>query len=131
MKYLSLSVSTDDISSGLYGDGDVLADLFNEIALHGPLSERVAKEFAEHLDSDGRGLLKQLGDAVSADDAEEGVDRPKQLLGAANHEELLTAAKEVMELLQECGPSIVPHLLDTDQNAGQRLRSAIAKAEGR
>lgn len=43
---------------------------------------------------------------------------------------LLAAAKEVMELLQEHGPSIVPHLMDSDMNAGQRLRAAIARAEG-
>ncbi|MEN5083708.1 hypothetical protein ABE438_14590 [Bosea sp. TWI1241] len=70
MKYLSLSVSTDDISSGLYGDGDVLADLFNEVALHGELSDRVCREFAENLDHDGRKLLKQLLDAVDRHDAE-------------------------------------------------------------
>ncbi len=44
---------------------------------------------------------------------------------------LLAAAKEVMGLLQEYGPSIVPHLMDSDQNAGQRLRDAIVAAEGR
>lgn len=43
--------------------------------------------------------------------------------------ELLSAAKEVMALLEEYGAPIVPHLLDTDMNAGQRLRDAIAKAE--
>lgn len=45
--------------------------------------------------------------------------------------ELYTHAKWVMAMLEEHGPSIVPHLLDSDQNAGQRLRDAIAKAEGR
>ncbi len=45
--------------------------------------------------------------------------------------ELLTAAREVMRLLEEHGPSIVPHLMDDDENAGQRLRDAIAKAEER
>ena len=44
--------------------------------------------------------------------------------------ELLEAAKEVISLLEEHGGVIVPHLLDTDENAGQRLRDAIAKAEG-
>ena len=42
---------------------------------------------------------------------------------------LLAAAKEVMGMLEEHGASIVPHLLDTDMNAGQRLRDAIAAAE--
>lgn len=43
--------------------------------------------------------------------------------------DLLAAAKEVMATLEKHGPSVVPHLLDTDMNAGQRLRDAIAKAE--
>ena len=43
--------------------------------------------------------------------------------------ELRKAAKEVMDSLAEHGPSIVPHLMDTDDNAGERLRQAIAKAE--
>lgn len=43
---------------------------------------------------------------------------------------LTKAAKEVMGLLQKHGKEIVPHLLDTDENAGQRLRDAIAEAEG-
>jgi hypothetical protein len=42
--------------------------------------------------------------------------------------DLLSAAKEVMDTLAKFGGSIVPHLLDTDMNAGQRLRDAIAKA---
>lgn len=45
--------------------------------------------------------------------------------------DLLEAAKEVMECLEKHGASIVPHLLDSDDNPGQRLRDAIAKAESR
>lgn len=37
------------------------------------------------------------------------------------------AAADVMRHLEEHGPAIVPHLLDTDENAGQRLRDTIAK----
>lgn len=51
--------------------------------------------------------------------------------GTPSTPQLLAAAKEVMSLLREYGPSIVPHLMDSDQNAGQRLRDAIAAAEGR
>ena len=43
--------------------------------------------------------------------------------------DLLAAAKAVMAKLERHGPSVVPHLLDTDMNACQRLRNAIAKAE--
>jgi hypothetical protein len=31
----------------------------------------------------------------------------------------------VMEMLDEHGPSIVPHLIDTDDNVGQRLRNSL------
>lgn len=44
-------------------------------------------------------------------------------------EELIKAASAVMKDLEEYGPSIVPHLMDTDENAGQRLRDLIARAE--
>lgn len=44
--------------------------------------------------------------------------------------DLLSAAREVMEALEQYGASIVPHLLDDDMNAGQRLRNAIANAVG-
>lgn len=48
---------------------------------------------------------------------------------AAVTQELLFAAKEVMADLERYGPSIVPYLLDDDDNAGRRLRLSIAKAE--
>lgn len=60
-----------------------------------------------------------------SEDSAEGLANAR-LIGAAP--ELLSAAIEVMQALEEHGPSIVPHLLDTDMNAGQRLRDAIAKA---
>lgn len=41
---------------------------------------------------------------------------------------LALAAKDVMELLQRDGAKIVPHLLDTDENAGQRLRDVLEEA---
>lgn len=50
-------------------------------------------------------------------------------IGPASNNDLLAAAKEVLGMLEEHGGSIVPHLLDTDMNAGQRLRDAIAAAE--
>lgn len=42
---------------------------------------------------------------------------------------LLKHSKKVMALLEEHGGSIVPHLIDDDENAGEFLRQAIAKAE--
>ncbi len=43
--------------------------------------------------------------------------------------ELLEYSKKVMALLDKLGGSIVPHLLDTDENDGEFLRQAIIKAE--
>ena len=44
---------------------------------------------------------------------------------------LLEYSKKVMALLEKNGGSIVPHLLDTDENDGEFLRQAIAKMEGK
>jgi hypothetical protein len=40
------------------------------------------------------------------------------------------SAREVMDLLEKHGPSIVPHLLDDDENAGERLRTALRETRG-
>jgi hypothetical protein len=45
--------------------------------------------------------------------------------------EIIRYAKLVMADLQEHGPSIVPHLLDNDDNDGERLRVALAKIEAK
>lgn len=42
---------------------------------------------------------------------------------------VVDAAREVMAALEEHGGSIVPHLMDTDDNAGQRLRDALGRYE--
>lgn len=42
--------------------------------------------------------------------------------------EALRLGKIVMDLLEEHGASIVPHILDSDENAGERFRQAIARA---
>jgi len=39
--------------------------------------------------------------------------------------DLRDAAGAVMALLEKHGPSIVPHLMDTDDNAGEWLRSLL------
>lgn len=44
--------------------------------------------------------------------------------------EALRLGKVVMDLLDKHGPSIVPHLLDTDENAGQRFRAALNQEPG-
>jgi len=49
--------------------------------------------------------------------------------GLAGLREAVTTAewcgRVVMEALEEHGPSIVPHLIDTDDNAGQRFRNSL------
>ena len=50
-------------------------------------------------------------------------------IGPASNNDLLAANKEVLGMLEEHGGSIVPYLLDSDMNAGQRLRDAIAAVE--
>lgn len=37
-------------------------------------------------------------------------------------------AREVMDALEQHGAAIVPHLLDNDENSGERLRQALAAA---
>lgn len=39
--------------------------------------------------------------------------------------EALKLGKIVMDLLSEHGAEIVPHILDTDENPGERFRAAI------
>ena len=60
--------------------------------------------------------------------SKEEADANISLIAAAP--ELLEAASEVVRLLEYHGPAIVAHIMDTDDNAGQRLRAAIAKAKG-
>jgi hypothetical protein len=46
----------------------------------------------------------------------------------ADYVRLATSAKRVMDMLEEHGPSVVPHLIDTDDNPGQFLREDISQA---
>lgn len=48
-------------------------------------------------------------------------------IGAHAAREVARNAQTVMDLLDQHGAGIVGHLLDTDNNAGQRLRSALAR----
>ena len=48
----------------------------------------------------------------------------------ARFEALADGAREVMRLLTVYGSSVVPHLLDSDDNAGQRLRVQLAALAG-
>lgn len=57
-------------------------------------------------------LLRALDDAQA---------RIKQL------EEALALGQIVMDLLDKYGAPIVPHLIDTDENVGERFRRALAR----
>lgn len=46
----------------------------------------------------------------------------------ASHQAIVMQASAVMRMLEEHGASIVPHLIDNDDNAGQRLREALQHA---
>jgi hypothetical protein len=46
----------------------------------------------------------------------------------AERDALARAALAVMDTLEEYGPSIVPHLIDTDENDGERLRVLARRA---
>jgi hypothetical protein len=64
------------------------------------------------------------------------ISMPKEQVLANAHlisaaPDMYEAAKKVMTALEKHGGSIVPHLMDTDDNAGQELREALAKAEGK
>lgn len=72
MKFLSVPCDTSDIASAIDGDGETFADLFNELALRGPVSPAFQVEFADTLDDDGRKLLEQLLEAIKGHDAEGG-----------------------------------------------------------
>jgi pantothenate kinase len=63
---------------------------------------------------------------VYGNDAEE-IEEHGRLIAAAP--EFYATAKEVMDLLSKHGASIVPHLLDTDENPGERLRALLAKVK--
>lgn len=65
----------------------------------------------------------------------EGGDEPQpatleQLMAFAEQgAEIARHARTVMAYLQDDGPSVVPHLMDSDDNPGHRLRDALAMAE--
>jgi hypothetical protein len=68
---------------------------------------------------------------VAVADLREVLALAKQARPEPVNERLVEAAREVMDALEQHGPSIVPHLIDTDDNAGERLRTAITEATNR
>jgi hypothetical protein len=87
-------------------------------------------------DNDGGWFVNGIAKVFYKGEAKKGYGKPDpegqanaRLISSAP--ELLECAKAVMDMLKKHGPSIVPHLMDSDENAGQRLRDAIAKAEGK
>ena len=73
------------------------------------------------LDSKSLEVLHRLGltdETVSLMDA----DVQKRIVTLSD---VATLAGSVMRHLEAYGPSIVPHLMDTDDNAGEYLRRAL------
>lgn len=60
---------------------------------------------------------------VSLVNALAGCGNPKEFVEQAR--DLKLNAKGVMDALEEHGPSIVPHLIDSDENDGERTREAL------
>ncbi len=69
------------------------------------------------------GDIQSLCDAATTVGYDEGFEKGRAEADA----DLLKHAAEVMDTLEEYGPSIVPHLMDNDNNAGEQLRQAIAR----
>ena len=65
-KYLSISIGTTEVANQVSDDGEMLADLINEIgySVDGTPHSRVLAEFAENLDDDGRKVLAALATAA-------------------------------------------------------------------
>lgn len=68
MAYFGLTVDTEEVAFALRDEGGHVADLLNEMVREGPVSVTFQVEFAAALDEGGRGLLKQLLDAVVGHD---------------------------------------------------------------
>jgi len=58
-------------------------------------------------------------------------ERERTRIAEADAAALAEAARDVMAYLEQHGPSIVPHLLDTDENPGERLREALRQYDQR
>jgi hypothetical protein len=84
------------------------------------LREKIASLIKGHTISMWRGLTspEELSDQILALIAPE-------LAKANKYDELYSAASDVMRCLDTFGAKIVPHLMDTDDNPGQRLRDAL------
>lgn len=64
--HISISIGLNEVANNIGNDGDLLADLVNEIGYYadGDLGSRVLAEFAEALNDDGRKVLVQLATAA-------------------------------------------------------------------
>ena len=66
VKFLSVSIGTTEVANQVCDEGEMLADLINEIGyvVDGAPHSRVLAEFAENLDDDGRNVLSALATAA-------------------------------------------------------------------
>lgn len=97
------------------------------------ISEDQAKMIVDVFNSEVQALQKQVGELTKVIEdrgyAFQAAQTKTLLALEAEREKvkaLRGAAKEIMGMLEEHGASIVPHLMDTDDNAGQRLRDLLS-----
>lgn len=67
-----------------------------------------------------------------AEEAKKSLEKLRQALQSQAEKDrvmklMADKGKRVMDLLEKHGGSIVPHLLDTDENAGQEFREALSE----
>ena len=73
--FINISVSAQDIGGNLYDDGDLLAEVLNEIGYRltdqpeNKFRDRVLRDFASGLDEQGEAALRQLVARLDAIDA--------------------------------------------------------------
>ena len=85
------------------------------------------KRLRAQLDAANLEMTEKLADVVKLTGENAGL-HSKILQLESSLARMKKTAKEVMDLLQEYGAEIVPHLIDTDENPGQRLREALQES---
>lgn len=112
--------------------GMTIRQWYAGMALQGELaSQNDACGFYTAGNAGAKSAAKRAFEMADAMILAEKPEAPRSNNGANNDAvvEVLIYAERVMDALKEYGPSIVPHLMDSDDNDGERLRKAIAKAK--
>lgn len=103
---------TDDEKPGESSGQDVLAEILNLATQLRERDERIKEKDA---------ALRYANTVIDG-------ERDRAETAEKKLADLARKAEAVMDSLAAFGGSIVPHLLDTDENAGERLRAAVIRA---